>query len=984
MTSCSTQPVPPSRANEVHVLIDSARNEHLRGHVERSVELLQEIRRIPVDQLNRELQFSFDYLLAGFAFDAHDYDHALFVLSGIIDSPTASDNTPTPGVALATAHTLKKLGDTALAIEWYRRAELQISSEIVADINRNLAWLFAAQRQYDSAWARYNRSIAMREPREVSDINGIAWWHCIRGRLHLGSSKDAQAYREIDSAVTLLEHYRTSFSRSETSVRRGLLSAVAGDIRFHTTADGRWHKLLQRMTRVLSQDHQRLEQDGLARLSDSTEIFSSVAPFCASSFKRSVHPLTMFLRTTDAVTDARGWLWLASLDGLYVAAGESMIPVASSTDDTRSPIRRICSIDSTLIITRYNNTDDTLHLNDLAPQNSQSQPATLRSLAWRRVRNGNPIPMAITGVPDSDSLLVVYPTGIAVAKSLDEPHRIVPLLLNNRPWNDTVTCAAILSNDSIVLGTTRGLWLARRLSQDLERIMPTSDRGQFRSIENVYVLPDGNLAVSSATVYTVILKRSDLRTIVWSGEESTAMLQVATSLGSQRTILRALDHMRTIRALTDIEQIPLRLQSAIAGSRAWKPSRSITLITPNTACFSFPGVIGIADKVTQSIALHALPSDTAHEAAPVPRLFRVNDTSIALCQSSSLLLGTFSRPQHRAGMMLVAVKASDTSEYTILSDGGALHLPANQRNIEVIVARPRAYGNIDLPATMHVPSINRQLDVQLGVPLMLTGLSPGVNEVRISAIDIPHDVVLTFDIERTVTETWWFWTGIGLLLIGIVVFGLLYLRQTARYRAAELERTAMLERAKISQDLHDAVGADLVRINMILNRNDHDVPREELARIAREANRTLRDIIWTSTESHTADAVVASVIERIRTIAQEAGLELILELPEDIPRHGMSPERIRDLVLIVTEATTNIIKHAQATAIRAYVRYSATVLHIVIIDNGIGFQELEMQHGMGLPGMRRRAERSGIALTLRSATEVGTTVELIMPFEGVT
>lgn len=973
----------PSRANEVHALIDSARNEHARGHFEHVLELLQEIRRIPPEQLNQELQYAFDVLLAGFAFDARDYDHALYVLSGVIDAPTASDNAPTPGVALATAHALKKLGDTTLAIEWYRHAELQIASEIVADINRNLAWLFAAQRQYDSAWARYHRSIQLREPREVSDINGSAWWHCIRGRLHLGSGMHALAYSEIDSAITLLEKYRTVFSRSETSVRRGLLTTVAGDIRFHTSADGKWRSLLLRMASILEHDDRRLEQSGLAHSTDSTEMFSSVAPFLAATAPRKIHPLHTFLRTTDATTDARGWLWLATLDGLYVAAGASMIPVASNAFDTRSPIRQIRTIDTALVITRYNRTHDTLPIADLSPQNAMGEPATLRSLTWRRARSGDTIPLAITNIPDSDSLLVVYPNGIATTRSLAEPHLIRALTLYGRPWNDTATCVVMLGRDSIVMGTSSGLWLTRRSSYSVERIMPTSDRGQFQSIENLYVLPDGNLAVSSAAVFTVILKRNDLRSIVWSGEESAALLHVASTLGTERTILRALDRMRTQRALTDIERIPHRLQETIGGSRKWRPSRSIALLTPSTACFSFPGVIGIADKSTQSITLHALPHEVARVTGPSPRLFRVNDSTIALCQSSMLLLGTLTQPQHRPGMMLLTVRTSDSSEHLVLSDGGTLRLPAHQRSIEIVVARPRAYGSISIPTTMRVPSLNRQVDVQYGVPVMLTGLPSGMNEVRISSIDIPHDIVLTIDIEQTMSETWWFWTGIGLLLVGFVVVVVLYLRQAARYRAAELERTAMRERAKISQDLHDAVGADLVRMTMILNRDDHDVPREELARIAREANRTLRDIIWTSRDQQTVDAVVAAIVERMRTIASEAGLEFVLDMPESIPQRPMKPEHIRDLVLIITECVTNIVKHANATVIRAYVHISPTTLHIGIADNGVGFQDLGTHNGMGLPGMRQRAARSGIALTIRSLPASGTEVELIMSFEGV-
>ena len=217
----------------------------------------------------------------------------------------------------------------------------------------------------------------------------------------------------------------------------------------------------------------------------------------------------------------------------------------------------------------------------------------------------------------------------------------------------------------------------------------------------------------------------------------------------------------------------------------------------------------------------------------------------------------------------------------------------------------------------------------------------------------------------------------------LVGFLLRYRRQLKMYRRAELERTAMMERAKISQDLHDAVGSDLVRMNMILNRVDQDIPREELSRIAREANRTLRDIIWTSKEAQTVDAVVAALAERIRTIAAEAGLELDLVLPDAIPNHPMSPEHVRDLVLIVTECVTNVIKHAHATVICAYIGYSGATLHITISDNGIGFRNKDKHHGMGLPGMRQRADRSGMTLIIDSVPDSGTTVKLTVSFEGV-
>jgi signal transduction histidine kinase len=97
----------------------------------------------------------------------------------------------------------------------------------------------------------------------------------------------------------------------------------------------------------------------------------------------------------------------------------------------------------------------------------------------------------------------------------------------------------------------------------------------------------------------------------------------------------------------------------------------------------------------------------------------------------------------------------------------------------------------------------------------------------------------------------------------------------------------------------------------------------------------------------------------------------------------MQASLIRDLVLIVTESITNIVKHARATVIHTCITSSESALHIVLRDNGIGFDVNAAYQGMGLPGMRQRADQSGISLTIRSMPDNGSEVILIVSFEGV-
>lgn len=979
---CESHVPPASRTHEAFALLDSVRSEHRRGNVRRAAELMSAIRSIPAEQLTQDLQTTFDHMLAGMLFDAEDYASCLTVIACRYDA-SEPDEPPAPGTALLIAHTLKKLGDTALAIEWYRLAELQISSEIVADINRNLAWLFAGTQQYDSAWARYHRSQALREPRESSDINGIAWWHFITGRLHAGTGNQRVAHREISKGLAVLEQLRTSLTLSEVEVRKSLLTAVATDITRHAASFPPWYGIRSRIDAILREDTARIALTQIVRQPHASGSYSSITPFSLNATRRQPRGLSQFAFVTDAARDSRGWLWFATLDGLYVLSGTTMLPVGVQHQTLRGPIRTITFSNDTLIATRFNG--HASRISPVAPQPSDSLTnlSIMRTMSWRFVSTLHERPTAIATIPSSDSLVVVYRNGYAVVRSLDEPHSITPIRTLSRNMLPEATSAAYLDHDTVLVGTVDGLWILSRSSHTARRYIPAANTGLFASIENVCVLPNRNVAVSSSAVYTVVLDRANLNTVLWSGEESTVILQLATTLGSQPSLTRSLDRMRTYRAHVDIDRIPPRLRYEIGGSRVWKPSRSIAVLNSKLACFLFPGHIGIIDETTSSAVLHSLPSSPHTYDASIPRAYRLNDSTVVVVRDSSVAEGRITQPSPREGMTLIAVRAGSTDDFSIMSDRGVIHLPADQRSLDVAVSRPRSYASIDIPTQVTASWSSTVEDVALGTPVTYNGLSPGTNNLTFASSDIPSAASLTIIVDPMLTETWWFWTIIPVSGVALVILSVLYWRQLKRYRTAELERTAMLERVKIGQDLHDAVGADLVRINMILNRPDTVVPRDELARIAREANRTLRDIIWTSSAPQTADAVVAQIVERMRAIALEAGIELELAMDNEIEPHPMQASLIRDLVLVVTECITNIIKHANATVIHAYISSSASALHIVVSDNGVGFDVDVAHQGMGLPGMRQRAVRSGMDLILRSVPNEGSVVELIVSFQGV-
>ncbi|MFK7886049.1 MAG: sensor histidine kinase [Gammaproteobacteria bacterium] len=230
---------------------------------------------------------------------------------------------------------------------------------------------------------------------------------------------------------------------------------------------------------------------------------------------------------------------------------------------------------------------------------------------------------------------------------------------------------------------------------------------------------------------------------------------------------------------------------------------------------------------------------------------------------------------------------------------------------------------------------------------------------------------------------WWYW-GPGI----IVAVGLLGIsindrrRQLAdsalRRSREEVHRLAQIaERERIARDLHDVLGHTLSVITLKaelagkLIDKDPAKAQTELAQIAQTSRAALANV--RETVSGYRRVGLADQIDDAGASLRSAGIEF----ESAIASTTLRPREETVLALIVREAVTNVIRHANASTCRIDVARDEQGLVMNVIDNGQGFDSDE---GQGLTGMRERLTVLNGTLTVRS--NEGTHLQVKLPGAG--
>jgi signal transduction histidine kinase len=200
----------------------------------------------------------------------------------------------------------------------------------------------------------------------------------------------------------------------------------------------------------------------------------------------------------------------------------------------------------------------------------------------------------------------------------------------------------------------------------------------------------------------------------------------------------------------------------------------------------------------------------------------------------------------------------------------------------------------------------------------------------------------------------------------------------AQMAVMQREHAAAEERRRIMRDLHDGLGSQLF---ILLSRVERGVVQPpELSQSLRACIADMRlSLDASAAQDAGLESALADFLYRWRPLLCEAGVEPTWRIDVAERASWISARATLQLLRLLQEALTNVVKHAGAGAVAVDVVATADLLTVTVADDGQGFQPgASDTPGRGIANMHTRAAALHARLTITSGTG-GTCLCLELP-----
>ena len=199
---------------------------------------------------------------------------------------------------------------------------------------------------------------------------------------------------------------------------------------------------------------------------------------------------------------------------------------------------------------------------------------------------------------------------------------------------------------------------------------------------------------------------------------------------------------------------------------------------------------------------------------------------------------------------------------------------------------------------------------------------------------------------------------------------------------ARIVATADATRRRIERDLHDGAQQRLVTLALHLRQTQAVAPRVgqlagRLDGAVTEVTEVLDELREIARGIHPAILTEGGLRPALRALARRCAMPVSL----DIKIAERLPEAVEIAAYyVVSEALTNTVKHADASAVEVKVAVRDASLRIRVRDDGRG--GADFARGSGLAGLKDRIEVLGGRISLHSRPGAGTILHIVIPLGG--
>jgi signal transduction histidine kinase len=187
-------------------------------------------------------------------------------------------------------------------------------------------------------------------------------------------------------------------------------------------------------------------------------------------------------------------------------------------------------------------------------------------------------------------------------------------------------------------------------------------------------------------------------------------------------------------------------------------------------------------------------------------------------------------------------------------------------------------------------------------------------------------------------------------------------------------------RRRIERNLHDGVQQRLLAVRFDVQRARGEIPDDEreahsvLLQVEQDLDTILEDLRELAHGLHPPMLSRLGLGPSLQALARRLPIPVRLEL--DL-RERPAASLETTLYYAVSEALTNAVKHAHASALEVTIT-SGEKIHVSIVDDGVGGAD---ENGSGLVGLRDRVEALGGRFALDSPPSGGTRISIELPVE---